>query len=307
MRVALFNDTSSQPHVGCLAVTDAHNRMLRREGAEVAYRFYVGQLRDLAAPTREKTLARIASSFLVNVIKDVDAVVVNGEGTIHHGAGMELLGIVEYALLMGRPAWLVNAVFQELPWGFDVLRQATGLTCREPESLRYLQGQGVQARLVPDSILEAGFHEAEQPSDLRGRIVVTDFHPLRRDVGGWLQRVAQRPDAVAYPLEDPLRFHDWRATLARWSSARLVVTGRHHGVYLAAMAGVPFIALGSNTWKVEGNMAYFSALTGQDYRVQPPGEPLDAQTLERAIQTQRPAELREALMAQTPLPTFAPR
>jgi hypothetical protein len=38
----------------------------------------------------------------------------------------------------------------------------------------------------------------------------------------------------------------------RLSSADIIVTGRHHGVYLAVVAGLPFVALGSNTFKIEG-------------------------------------------------------
>jgi hypothetical protein len=37
-------------------------------------------------------------------------------------------------------------------------------------------------------------------------------------------------------------------------TARLVVTARHHGVYLALMAGVPFVPLESNSWKIHATV-----------------------------------------------------
>ena len=64
-------------------------------------------------------------------------------------------------------------------------------------------------------------------------------------VGAALQALQQElgSEAICYPLESPEREKDWRHAVADLAQARLVVTGRHHGVCLAGMAGVPLVEL----------------------------------------------------------------
>lgn len=306
-RAALFNDTGTTAHVGCLAVSDAHNRMLARNGVEVAYRFFVGQLAGMWRGDAAATMEHISRSFLHNVIAGVDAVVVNGEGTIHHGAGQELLAILAYAQALGKRTLLVNCVLQELPPGwFDTLRRLDDLTCREPRTHAYLAAHDVPARVVLDSIVEAGFAGRAAAGDFRDRIVVTDHHALRDgDVGSALKGLMTRGDCIYFPLEHPSHHREWQLAVASLREARLVVTGRHHGVYLAALAGVPFIALGSNTWKVEGTLELFRQATGHGFSFHQAG-PVTAESIEQALEDpRRYRDLHDYLRASRPLDTLA--
>ncbi len=254
LRVALFNDTGNSPHVGCKGVTLAHDAMLARAGSDIVIRAYLGEYRELWKGDRASSLRAFWKSDLPERLAGIDAVIVNGEGTIHHGAGLHLLTVLAGAQEIGLPTFLVNAVFQECEQDLQTLKQLTDFTVRDAASSAYLKRLGVPHRVVLDSILEASFDTAPK-NDFRNKIVITDWHFARnQDVGLALQKLLRDlgQDAVFYPLEGPDREKDWRHALADFSQAALIVTGRHHGVCLAGLAGVPFVALGSNTWKVEG-------------------------------------------------------
>lgn len=255
-RIALFNDTGQAPHVGCRGVTSGHDRMLGRLGVSVAYRSFLGEWADLAdAETdTDQTQRRFFASPLPSILTGVDAVVVNGEGTIHHHGGLHLLAILRGAQAMGIPTYLVNAVIQESERDLETLRRLRDFTVRDAASSRYLRRLDVSHRIVLDSIFEAEF--ADEPAfDMQEKIAVTDCQMSRTaDIGVALTSLLASlgDDGVYYPLKDSARADAWQHAVADLRTARLVVTARHHGVCLAAMAGVPFVALQSNTWKVEG-------------------------------------------------------
>jgi SAM-dependent methyltransferase len=253
--VALFNDTGDFPHVGCLAVSQAHRYMLRRANAVVRHAFFTSDWRQFELPSLEEATARaLASPELRRVFAEAEAVVVNGEGTIHHGRGRHLIGILAAAQQLGLPTYLVNAVLQEMDEAREILRGLHDCTVRDTLSAAYLTALDVPHRLVPDSIFEADFLPTAV-HDFTAALVITDCHPDRtaefRDGLATLARGWQGP-VVRYELESYARVSDWRHAVADLSSAAVVVTGRHHGACLAIRAGVPFVTLPSNTWKIEG-------------------------------------------------------
>src|SRR5581483_350461 len=179
VRIALFNDTGTQPHVGCLAVSAAHRLLLDRAGIRIARTYDGSQWHELTRPSlAAATEAALASHALRAVFTDVDAVVVNGEGTIHHAGGQHLLAILAAAAWVGRPALLVNAVLQDIDEARPVLAVLDDCTVRDARSARYLRRLSVPHRLVPDSIFNAPFL-AEPCHDFSGALVVTDCHPAR--------------------------------------------------------------------------------------------------------------------------------
>lgn len=254
--VALFNDTGRWPHVGCRAVSDGHDRMLARAGFTVTLRAYHGEWGSLVS--RLRTCRRQAERALRAQLAPRPLVIVNGEGTLHHGGGRALLAVLRGAQAWGCRTALVNAVVQALdPDAWPVLARLTRCTVRDAASSAYLTAHGIAHQVVSDALLEADF-VSDPVCDLAGRIIVTDWHGSRAgDVGAACQAFLAHlgAEAVFYPLEDAARAAAWRHTVADWRPARLVITARHHGVYLAALAGVPFLALGSNTWKIEGLLA----------------------------------------------------
>lgn len=254
LTVALFNDTASYRHVGCRAVGDSTDRMLFRLGAIVSVRYFVDELNWLWSGSRRRSFEQIWNSSFLRELCGVDAVVVNGEGTIHHGHGLHLLSILEVAQHIGKRTYLLNAVIEDCEGFDDVLGRLDDLAVRDQCSLQYLAARNIPARLVADSILGAAFEDGSD-STFAGKIVITDCVTSRTDCLGALAEVANRYGgrAVSYALEGDNAL-DWPAALRKLRGARLIVTGRHHGVYLALMARVPFVALPSNTWKVEGTL-----------------------------------------------------
>jgi hypothetical protein len=255
--VALFNDTGTIPHIGCMAVSDAHIRMLAGRGVAIGFRSFRGEEATLWDGDRRSSLEKVLRSFLRSRIEEADAVIVNGEGSIHHGFGAHLLSILEAGQRLGKKTLLVNAVLQEVDSFDDVLAQLTDLTVRDVRSSEFLSNRRIGHRIVVDSMLEAQFDSAPL-FDLTGRVVVTDWHPARDlDVGSILRSTLSNSkiDAFFLPLAHGIHRRVWRQIPATLASAELMITARHHGIYLAALAGVPFVALPGNTHKIEGLLA----------------------------------------------------
>lgn len=302
MKIALFNDTGHYPHVGCRAVSSGLARMLDRCGVEVAYRSFYGEWRELGHEDPATALLAFNASLLPESFQGLDAVIVNGEGTIHHGRGRHLLAVLAGAQALGIPTLLVNAVVQALDeTDLDVLRGLHDLAVRDAASSAYLTAHDITHRVVLDAVLEAAF--VDEPSvNASGKVLVTDAHGGRPEVGRWLQALRERLGAKAldYPLAGRVPADRWAHAVADVRSARLVVTGRHHGIYLALIAGVPVVACGSNTWKIEGLLAMLpGALTvcarAEDLR----------QACARAVAHPERAETaRQWAAAQLPLQTF---
>src|SRR5690606_25855254 len=107
------------------------------------------------------------------------------------------------------------------------LAQLDDLVCREPNTQAYMSSLGIDSRVEYDSILEADFNNEECLSEsIEGKILVTDYHPLREgDVGMALNGLLGHNNVVYYPLEHPVSFQDWKHALSVFKSASLVVTG----------------------------------------------------------------------------------
>jgi SAM-dependent methyltransferase len=253
--VALFNDTGSSHHTGCLAVSQAHRAMLRRAGAVVRHAHFVQEFMQLGSGTVDEGIARVlASADLLRVFADVDAVVVNGEGTIHDVCGRHLLAILGAAQRLGLPTFLVNAVLQDIDDGRDVLLGVDDLTVREVRTSAYLDSIGIPHRVVVDSLFEAEFAETVC-HDFAGKLIITDCHARR--AGEFAPqfeelRTTWGAQLAEYQLQAPERARDWQHAVADFRPALAVVTGRHHGACVALRAGVPFVTFPSNTWKIEG-------------------------------------------------------
>jgi polysaccharide pyruvyl transferase WcaK-like protein len=255
MRVMLVNDTANEPHIGCQAVSDAHARLLGAAGHRVVERFFLRELQHFGTVEEASAANRIlADEAMVECLDRVDAVVVNGEGTLHHGRGTEYYALLAAAQQLGKATLIVNSVFEANAGWAKVLERLDDFCVRDARSLAAARAAGVRCRLVPDSVLAAGFETDGGFVDLDGRIVVTDWHPDRdNDVGTTLRRIIDAvDDAFFFPLEHGAHAYLWRHTVACWQACACVVTARHHGVYLAALAGRPFVALPSNTTKIEG-------------------------------------------------------
>jgi hypothetical protein len=220
MRIRLAGDHSSY-HCGSAAVTQVIAAELHRHGEVVTGDEY-------------------------------DILVMNGEGSMHHGGGAfrDKMQLIEAAVAAGRPAYLINSVWQDNPHQFDAaLAQCRQVVVREVLSRDAIAGHGVTAQVMPDLSYFAPIPKGKFV-DFKGGIVMTDF--WSREFGCFVRLRSRWADR--YPFVDMCAM-DWPTLVRSLKTARLLLTGRHHAVYAACKARVPFLALAGNTHKIEGVIA----------------------------------------------------
>lgn len=267
--VVLLNDTRADRHHGCARVMRLLEEGLARHGLRVLAR----------SPVRHDWAADPA---ITDALARASLVVINGEGTLHHvaPAGRRLLAVLDHPAARGTPVALVNALWQENPpdWGRLADRLALA-SLRDSRSLAAFRAQSsAPARLVPDLSLSAripapgprqgvlvgdsvrpattetlralavaGGHalapSLSDPPPRKGRTALSRWWRARRPSAQAWARLAASPGFALDPTEE--------AHASRIAGARLLVTGRFHGACYAMAAGTPFLALASNSWKME--------------------------------------------------------
>ena len=212
-------------------------------------------------------------------LKTADVIVINGEGTLHHGAAraQPLLDIISSPLAAHRPVCLINALWQDNPlhWA-DIAEQCAIVSVRDSHSAKELTASGVaDVRLIPDlSLTGTGVDRSPTPKG----IIVGDS--VRYEIRKLLAAQAQAWQAHYIPTKT-LQSRLWQfppAAAALWrvyngiysgkvpkfsmaqddhqylnilSQAAGHITGRFHGVCLSILAQTPFLALTSVTSKVQ--------------------------------------------------------
>ncbi len=262
MKVLLCNDTGTKSHIGCQAVSNAHARMLGRLGHRVNARFFVNELSDGGHDRFADIVAGLERDERFSAaLSEVDAVIVNGEGTIHHGGGLALLAALHIAKKKHKAALLVNCLFQDVPIDESIINSFDYFSVREPRSHAYAQSRDIRCVQRFDSIVAAQF--AGKLNDLAGMVLVTDWAKSSdQRVGKPSTQVllshefGARP--VLFPIHGELAISNWSSSVSTLSTAKALVTSRHHGIYLAILAGIPFVALKGNTWKGEGLLESFN-------------------------------------------------
>lgn len=224
LRVRLSGDHSSL-HAGCRAVWTALRESVRSGGFE-----------------------------LVAQETDFDLLVVNGEGSMHHGSSGFHRKMRELArsLELGKRACLVNSVWQSNPNDYDrVLNELDLITVREVHSQQdLLLRHGVESDVVPDLSLCCPLQPDLPAIDFAGQTVVTDF--FSREWKHFVRMTGGQLSAHSY---FDLTRGNWGTAVASLSTAGLLLTGRQHAVYAACVARTPFLALEGNSHKIQGLMA----------------------------------------------------
>jgi polysaccharide pyruvyl transferase WcaK-like protein len=139
------------------------------------------------------------------------AVVLNGEGTLHHSApgAQQLLTVAPYCQARSIPVFLVNSIWQDN--SSMMAQQAKSFTAvfvRESRSQKQLADAGVVSEVVPDLVV--GWSASENQRVGRNGVVVTDSVVLSDTQQ--LAKSAQATGAVFTTLEpvepEPLDYTD---------------------------------------------------------------------------------------------------
>lgn len=194
-------------------------------------------------------------------------VVLNGEGTLHHGSdrAVELLSLCTQAWKQGIPVAVVNSVWEANPDAMvDALRRADLVHVRDTRSRNALPTQ-FPAEVTPDMSIHL-FCQSVRDGQ---------FLPPHHEIGVMDSVVQATSKALlSFAEAECLPFYVMpggnlrviRAVVAERSgpvwprllqlpdlmSANAWVTGRFHGMIAALCAGLPVCALSSNTAKIEG-------------------------------------------------------
>jgi polysaccharide pyruvyl transferase WcaK-like protein len=220
-----------------------------------------------------------------------DSVILNGEGTIHHAevGALTLVGFCKIAKKLNKKVFIVNcSIFDLEPFLLETLRECVdGIAVREPLSFRYLADHGIPATQAADCLFlmedgdENEFYWPElevskkyalyTPGVLAafGRVsgegVRRDISQLRRAGYEVFFHVVETEDerlasdaAQAGARNLPLGCLKWRQVPPFLRRMELVVSGRYHINIFAALAGVPFLPLSTNTGKMAGVLELLS-------------------------------------------------
>ncbi len=273
MRVVIANSTEAELHHGCWRVMSNIRRALAERGAEVIASHKAG------TDWRDDRNFRTA-------LANADALLVNGEGTIHSDrpAGLNLLELSEEARRAGIYSALVN-----FSWAGMSGRHSSSLhdfnliAARETRSRAELVELGIEVELMADMSLAY----PDTPTKAKQGIGWTDsvlspvarrLHMLARGAG-WSHVPIQTPPGSGMFRRRHLAFADLARPARMFQNLRLdlaihrdaercpasylssiaglegLVTGRFHAICLAILVGTPFLAVESNTHKISALVA----------------------------------------------------
>lgn len=277
MKAVLLNDTRPDSHHGSERVVNVVISGLERAGVKTIATAAVGS-------------RWWENSDVTAGLAQANVIVINGEGTLHHGGdrGRDLLRIMDDPQRRGLPVVLVNALYQDNPesWGAKVAQMAL-VQSRDSRSAAALAAfvQGEVSRL-PDMTLCAGPLPATTSGPRQGIVfgdsvygdtaralaeasnrmtgarlvpIVTTFKrpkgrgPVTRALRRLYSRLYERRMARRYPALQLCE--DQAAYAAALEAAELHVTGRFHAVCFSILTRTPFVAIRSNSWKIEALLA----------------------------------------------------
>lgn len=278
MKAVVLNDSNPDGvHFGCMRVMDAIRTGLSSRGI------------DILAVVPHAT-EWVKDPHWLAQVRSADIIVINGEGTFHHGSRKArwLLDAVDVAKQTGAKTALVNALWQDNPADFTALAaKLDDIYCRDSRSAEELtKALSRRVEWFGDLSLYAAVHmpasgrkstillgdsvhssitrriaSLARPLAEAGRTarivpVVNQLRQVSPSLVGW--RRALRSALVQFRQRQFIRrFPEThfaktdREYLSELQSCALSVTGRFHAACLALATETPFIAVSSNSWKME--------------------------------------------------------
>lgn len=271
--IALLNDTRNHMHHGCELVIRQIRKHLESRSINIhSYCSYDSEWDK--------------NKHFLSSLNMCDGILVNGEGTIHHGrsAGEKLLQVSLIAQKLNVPCYLINATYQENPNHFqEYLRLFTGVYVRESASKAALEEAGIMSTVVPDLTLSSTYDATQ----VRKGIAVTDsamtpisvklFEQSHRKGFSFLPIVRSYKNEEEKSLLELLRrtkfelsnrkvrllgSNDYlvkrnlyiKSTVADYlnaiASKELIISGRFHADCFCILTNTPFLALEGNSHKV---------------------------------------------------------
>lgn len=259
MKLYLINDTRGF-HAGSTAAVQGMIDTLTTQGHEVVATTKVGGI-----PGQ-------------NISASYDAVLCNGEGTLHHHNGQGLLNFL--AKVSPRlKTFLVNTVWDGMtPFDAKKILGLTNLMFRDRLSFQQFVQSSERTNLTAEKNMVMGVwpDACTTPSQTLGgkpikqcrdKIVIGQFYAQQGLPANWFfpLEMMQSSKELALCQFQTLGLNEgsWADLIATLRGARIYITGQHHGVYLAMLADVPFVACVGNCHKIEGIFDLVASMAGQ--------------------------------------------
>jgi polysaccharide pyruvyl transferase WcaK-like protein len=269
LTAVLINPTSAIGHHGCTLVCRQLEAIALEAGIQVVSRLPLASDWDKLAP----------AAF--------DLVLVNGEGTLHSnskGAG-RIANVPDWSLKHGVPCFLVNTIYENNDEAIaGKIRMFTLVFARDSSSAAELNKRGIAASWLPD--LSWTWQPELSAKEKRPRSIAVmgstlqglreELYELSRSLDADYLPILARPASNItggntsrlskyYVKRTLARIPFGGAWRARWRNAKptfeefvdslnqatCLITGRFHGAIMAMHAGVPVLALRSNTRKMD--------------------------------------------------------
>ena len=267
MKVAIINDTRPTNHYGCRLVMENTIRLLAELGVEVVWTWPV-------SVDWRKHRRKLLS------MPSVDAIIINGEGTIHHNTerkfSQALIDFADFSEThLRKPCYLINATLHaNSKDAYNELSRFRAIFVRDRASLKELDNSGnCSGYYVPDMTFASNPAHRDSYSPSKPLIVIDsavkkDSEKLRNfasENGGDFRSMvvarvsnarfirSPRPwikNVIRFLVSDRNISVDPNSYIADLRKYELVVTGRYHTVTMCIKNRIPFISLESNTPKV---------------------------------------------------------
>lgn len=260
MRAVLINTTDEIGHHGCILVNRQIDHYARLAGIDIIERLSLNQNWDN--------------------VRDFDIALVNGEGSLHSSskAAKRIAEVPDWAHSRQKKAVLINSLYQDNDAAIDrEIQKFDFIAVRDRYSQKRLRELGVDSMFMPDLTLTWGANTAA----LRGDILYNGS--TRKQIRQRLFELAKRHNAkylpiLARPNRNKMRLYKYHlkrlfayfAPKGLWRSrnrsaigqfddfiallsdqTKGLVSGRFHMITIALCLEIPFIAVSSNTHKLE--------------------------------------------------------
>lgn len=180
-----------------------------------------------------------------------DVFIINGEGSLHSGKVNfhRKMNLVAEEYKKGKIICLVNTSWQNNPNEYDhILKNMKIISVREEASKNELK---TKHNIDSDFCLDYSFYEEIKNLDyhinFQKQIVYTDIFSKEKNIFIKLEHPSLK-DA----LEIDMKHINWNMLVHSLKTSKLLITGRHHAIYAACKAKIPFIIIDSNTHKSRG-------------------------------------------------------
>jgi len=255
-RAIILNDTRRvYGHLGCTTVMASIEELCRKHNISIVRSF--------------KDQHIIKSDTFAQYIEQIDLVILNGEGTMHHDreAPANLMQAARYAKSRGKKVYLINSIWQENPVLSKMLNIFDKVYFRDSFSFREARDHTSNLSFVPDlSLYKSEAPESFSLTQKRSSLIVIDS--IYRQTSRQLLQLANSfkvpffamghkhvlrnyvydPVASLKPVRKSLIRN---LTLRNLFETDRALTGRFHGMLLCAKLGIPFAVVKSNSHKIE--------------------------------------------------------